>query len=280
MAQYRPEIGKKIKNKLRGEVGNKCANPGCANLRTHIHHIREWAVYETHDEDFMIAVCPACHDAIHHGALAISDETLLDWKGQRRADRQRTGHIYIEPSSQRRLLLGSIAVTADSRAAVFSLSPDSNVGLSIEDDEIVLLDLRLCSARGVEIMRVARSGHYKAAHHPDVSFDQRPGAFRVTVPCSPEFIPNWLIWAIHAENEVFIREPVTMIAVEVVEPGIARVEGIWVVGSRAIVVTKTELKFYAEGGTGPQTIVGAGKDSLLHFTGKVGFEGVPLFGFR
>ena len=30
---------------LRAQAGGKCANPGCPVPRTHLHHIREWAVY-------------------------------------------------------------------------------------------------------------------------------------------------------------------------------------------------------------------------------------------
>jgi hypothetical protein len=69
MAVHRPKVTEEVKNRLRTEARGKCANPGCSNVRAHIHHIREWAVYKTHDDQHMIAVCPACHDAIHHGAL-------------------------------------------------------------------------------------------------------------------------------------------------------------------------------------------------------------------
>ena len=80
MAEHRPEVSKQLKTQLRREAGEKCANPGCSATRTHLHHIREWAVYRTHDGAHMIAVCPTCHDAIHHGQLPISDETLYAWK--------------------------------------------------------------------------------------------------------------------------------------------------------------------------------------------------------
>ncbi len=47
----------KIKKKLIQSAGNKCTKPGCSVRRTHIHHIKEWAVYQTNKEAEMIAAC-------------------------------------------------------------------------------------------------------------------------------------------------------------------------------------------------------------------------------
>ena len=80
MAKRREKVPIRIKKTLIKESGNKCANPGCHNLRVHFHHIDGWAIYETNDEKTMIAVCPMCHDNIHHGKLPIDDDTLYSWK--------------------------------------------------------------------------------------------------------------------------------------------------------------------------------------------------------
>src|SRR6202000_2926571 len=96
MANTRLAVPIEIRRRLIEEAGGKCANPGCASFRTHLHHIDEWAVYETHDGDDMIAICPTCHDAVHNGPLAIDDATLRRWK---EIDRQpvRRDLIYVEP---------------------------------------------------------------------------------------------------------------------------------------------------------------------------------------
>jgi hypothetical protein len=279
MAEYRPKIGMVVKNTLRRQAGGKCANPGCPNVRTHIHHIREWAVYQTHDEQDMIAVCPTCHDAIHHGRLEIPDETLYAWKSIKRVDRSNAGHLYVEPGGEQKLLLGSIAVSAEKRAMIFSLSPNSYVNLTFEDDEITLLDLSLTSVRGAEVVKIAKSGHYKAITHDEITVDSRPGAVRITGLCSPEFIPEWLIWAINDQDKEFIHHPVTLFSVEVLEPGLIRLEGIWAQGENAIVVTKDELSFYFKGSPKPKTLFGVGKDSVLQFSGTFALQGMPLFRF-
>ncbi|WP_084068578.1 HNH endonuclease signature motif containing protein [Paraburkholderia heleia] len=278
MATHRTNVGAVIKNTLRNQAGGKCANPGCPNTRTHIHHIKEWAVYQTHDEKDMIAVCPTCHDAIHHGRLKISDETLYQWKGVPREDQSRTGHVYVEPGGERKLLLGSLAVTATSSVLAFSLSPGSFVNLTLDDD-LTLIDLKLSSVRGDEIVRIAKSGHFKATAHADVTFASRPGALRLTAPCSPEFIPDWLIWAINAEDREFIHNPVTLLSVEVVEPGLIRLEGVWAVGGNAVVVSRDKLQFFTRGAPRPLTLIGDGKESVFKAKGEVAINELPLFAF-
>jgi hypothetical protein len=58
----------------------------------------EWYIYGTHDPNHMIAVCPTCHDEIHHGRLPISDETLYKWKSiERSASSMDTAYLTVEP---------------------------------------------------------------------------------------------------------------------------------------------------------------------------------------
>src|SRR5918996_6078095 len=111
MPVHRPDFSNAAKKRLRAEAGHKCANPGCPNRRTHIHHIREWAVYQTHVEQHMIAVCPSCHDAIHHGEIPLDDAVLYRWKSIPRGSGEIRSNIYVEPDRQPKLLLGSIGIT-------------------------------------------------------------------------------------------------------------------------------------------------------------------------
>ena len=123
MAESQRKIKPALKRLLIERAGGKCANPGCSNWRVHIHHIKHWAVYKTHSATDMIAVCPSCHDAAHHGRLKISDELLYEWKAIVRAGTPDTAHLYVEPSAQLKILTGSIAIaTANDQAVVFELS--------------------------------------------------------------------------------------------------------------------------------------------------------------
>ena len=75
------------------------------NRRLEFHHIKQWHVYKTHDETEMVAVCPVCHDAIHHGEIKIDDETVHRWKAIK--GYPTTSHVLtIEPGKHPLLFIG------------------------------------------------------------------------------------------------------------------------------------------------------------------------------
>jgi hypothetical protein len=152
----RTKIPPKMKTVLIEESGNKCANPGCNNYRVHIHHIKEWAVYRTHDSEHLIAVCPSCHDEIHYGKLTISDETIYDWKAIKRESVNRD-HLYIEPAATSKMLLGSLAVTGDSGFTVFELTKSNRLTFRMVDEEIFLLNLSISDLKGNELLKVSEN---------------------------------------------------------------------------------------------------------------------------
>ena len=91
------------KKKIREEQGGKCANPACPINRTHIHHIKEWSVYQSNDQEILIAVCPTCHDQIHNGSIIIDDNKLFEWKKIKR-DHTKRDHLYVEPNEKCQLM--------------------------------------------------------------------------------------------------------------------------------------------------------------------------------
>ena len=131
VAKQQRNVPKSLKAQLIKDAGDKCANPGCSNWRVHLHHIKHWAVYKTHDGKHMIAICPSCHDAVH--TSRIDDETLYRWKSiSRPAANEIRDHLYVEPSPEIRCLTGSMCVLADStNALVFTLSNSNHFGFRV-----------------------------------------------------------------------------------------------------------------------------------------------------
>jgi hypothetical protein len=128
MAERRPKVPMRIRRAILREAGSKCANPGCANQLTELHHIREWHVYRSHDFEHMIAICPSCHDGVDRGNLTIDDETLYRWKQISRAPSPRAAHIYVEPGDLLpKLVLGTISVQSATDFIVFDLGKHSNL---------------------------------------------------------------------------------------------------------------------------------------------------------
>jgi hypothetical protein len=278
MATHRPEISNSKKKRLYAEAGHKCANPGCPNRRTHIHHIREWAVYQTHDEQHMIAVCPTCHDAIHHGAILIGDDVLYRWKAIPRNTGIIRSHLYIEPDGQAKLLLGTVAVTAPSKALVFELSPFNRLKFAIKDEGIMLFDLTVSTLEGDEVLRVSEN-YIKHQSRPDIEFLQVPGNIKVIVPCAEEFIPKWAVEHMREQEKAFgDTGRITALGISVIKPGLARVEGVWAQKDKTVVITQERLSFIRPDLMGPISFAGAGESSVLHYVSS-GVIDIPLFGF-
>jgi len=278
MAERQRKIKPAQKRALIAEAGDKCANPGCANWRVHIHHIKHWAVYKTHDTDHMIAVCPSCHDAIHHGRLHMTDDDLYRWKGLRRSDVVRAAHVYAEPGSDLKLLTGSIALaTANDRAIVFSLSPNNNLSFRILDGDILQVSSRLHNQKGEEVLRVVEN-HVKVQKDKELHFEARPGRVRITAPANGTYVPAWVIPQMRTQEAGYAADGrVVALDLEVLKPGVIRVQGFWPSPTAAIVITKESLSFCTLGRAQPTSLVGEGEGSVLKFAGPV--TGA-MFGFK
>jgi len=276
VAKRRQEVSRPMKRTLFRDAGNKCANPGCANWRAHVHHIMEWAVYETHDAAHMIAICPSCHDAVHNGPLLIDDETVYAWKRIRRAGDPR-GHVYVEPGDRTLMLLGSLTVTGDQGITVFELGDNNRLGFRVVDGDVMLVNLRIADVRGREVLRII-DGHVKVGPEAGFRYHQVPGRAAVFTEDWGTVCPDWVLEIMRVQEPSFARtQDDPIFEIEVVEPGLIRVKGVWVRGEKAVVVTGERLAFIHPGLIQPVSLMGAGRETLLKFTGPLTSS---LFGFK
>jgi hypothetical protein len=219
----------------------------------------------------MIAVCPTCHDAIHHGAIRISDDTLYRWKTITRTDEANQGHLYVEPGRQAKLLLGSVSVTGDAGLIVFELSRGNHLSFALRDQDIVLLSLAVADRHGRELARLVEN-YVKPTPGTDVAYTQIPGRHTITAPMSRRYMPMWALTRVQA-NEPSYRpdERVTLLNLEVMEPGIVRVAGVWLEPRHGVVITDAAMHFVRVDPLVPRSlaIAGAGVDSTLHYTGPI-----------
>jgi hypothetical protein len=278
MAELQRKIKPALKRLLIERAGGKCANPGCSNWRVHIHHIKHWAVYKAHSATDMIALCPSCHDATHHGRLEIADEVLYEWKSIVRSGVPDTAHIYVEPSTQLKVLTGSIAIaTTNDQAVVFELSNANQLSFRIIDRDLLQLNARLLDDKGEELCRVVQN-NVRVGKVDRVAFDHRPGRARVTLPTTSNFLPDWMLTQVRAQDPGFGADGrIVALDVQVLKPGLLRVQGCWPDGDVGVVITDTALSFCARGRPQPTTLVGAGEDSVLLYAGPITQS---LFGFN
>jgi hypothetical protein len=225
----------------------------------------------------MIAVCPTCHDAIHHGGLAITDETVYAWKSIARVSGPPRAHLYVEPASATKLLLGSLAVATAGEVAVFDLGQSNRLSFRIVDGEILLVDLEVRSLDGREAVRV-KDNYVRSEPREGITFAQVPGRVQLAASNVGDFLPEWMVQVMRAHDATFGTTEVTSVAhLEVVRPGVVRVQGIWVDQDVAVIITRHSLNFLRPGLVRPISLIGEGEDSVLHWAGPIG---AAMFGFK
>ncbi|MCW6512519.1 HNH endonuclease signature motif containing protein [Lichenifustis flavocetrariae] len=265
----RKHLKKSLKAELIAEAGGKCANPGCSNWRVHFHHIEHWSAYQTDDANIMIAVCPSCHDHIHNGKLPISDETLYQWKNIERPLDVISTHIWVEPDTKLRMILGSIAFETVEGAIVFDLPGSDKFEMHIFDKKNLQISSTYTDRIGKERLRVSRNNievHNDAA----IEVDQRPGRFRVVVPATDLYIDANVIRQMRLDdNRYGAKGKVTALDIEVIKPGTVRVEGIWASDEGTFVVHRGGLFVCRPGPTGLLCIKGKGERSVIKHSGPV-----------
>ena len=255
------------------ESGGICSNPGCANSVVEMHHIREWAVYQTHDEEHMIVLCPTCHAAVSRGSLRLSDEALYEWKSTLP---ERWAAVSIPPAGLQKLLLGTVAVTSDHPFAVFDLDSFQSLSFMLDVAGTVLsLSADISDQDGNRLLSMHRNT--VSFVHDSVEIEQRPGRVRAMVEDWTSLLPRWAVRQLldsHLEAEVTRGLPV--FDIEVVRRGVVRVSGVWASATGAIVVTQSALASLSRPMAAfPLSLEGAGESTILHVQGPV-----VLFGLR
>lgn len=268
LVNVRTGLPRKIRYNLMKESGFRCANPGCTNYRTHIHHIRQWVIYRTHNEEYMIALCPSCHDEVHHGDLKISDETLIAWKKIQRK-KVANDQIYVEPNVPSKLLIGSIAVTGQKGAIPFDLSDNNKLGFRLEDDDIFLVNLSVTTLQGKEVIRIVNN-HIKYFVDEPVKYIRRTGKYRLFSPLSPEYIQPWALEKIRKHVPDYAKDgELTLLDIEVMKPGVVKVKGIWAEKNKTIIITDETISFITPDGERLSSFSGEGEKSVLDWKGSI-----------
>lgn len=265
------KIPQKLKINLLEAAGNKCSNPGCFNTIIEYHHIREWAVVKSHNEHDMIAVCPACHDAAHRGELRISEKTLYEWKGINRSlSAPKRGYVYVEPSNQTKIIMGSMAFeqAKPRKTILFSHSEESHLSFTVEDDTLEI-STTITDHHRNKLISVNRN------HTTDFSMGRLktlsiPGRFKVTAPVDLWLLPAHALFKIRKEEPDYAQDDiVTVLDIEVLRPGHVRIEGFWNKGFNTIVSTKERLSFIDLHSATAQSITGEGENSILVYDGPI-----------
>lgn len=273
MVDYRPKVPADIKKALIDEAHGKCANPGCPNILTELHHIQEWCVYKAHDKDHMIAVCPACHGSITRGVLRIDDETLYRWKNINRDRKLSATYLYLEPDENLpKIVLGTISVQGATKFTVFELSENNDLEFCLRANTILLPRLRIGDKDKLLIDVV--DGHV-IRKDQQITLDYRPGKVRVIDNDLRERIPDWAIRIISNDSGIDL-DTQPLLDLEAMKPGVLRVQGVWFRHDLITIVNTRQLSFIYPGLVRPLSLIGEGDGtkSVLMYTGSTVLFGI------
>jgi hypothetical protein len=268
MTSKRPKIKGDVRKTLIREAGGKCANPGCSNTLTEIHHIREWSVYFSHDPEHMIAICPTCHDAVSRGELKITADIAYSWKRISRTAHTR-GYLYVEPAeTPPRLVAGTLSLRGTSGLVVFSENPLQRLSFRLNAMDIMSLEATVTSLSGVELARVV-DGHFQVMAGSAATLAQRPGQFRITHPLSDQVMPDWALSQMREfEPDFAIDGSPPLLDMEVLSPNVVRVQGIWLAADGGLIITKRAVSFVRRGSLRPISLVGeSAENTVLNYAG-------------
>lgn len=139
----------------------------------------------------------------------------------------------------------------------------------------MLLDLEIQANDGHDVIRLSK-GHIRIVDG-SVNVQQRAGHLKISSRLDERYLPGWVLDRVRRQEPDFGEDGrITLLEIEVLEPGLVRVEGIWVHGSRAVVITKQRLAFVWPDLHEPVSMVGEGRGSVLMYMGPISGA---LFGF-
>ncbi|WP_379968285.1 HNH endonuclease signature motif containing protein [Ectobacillus sp. sgz5001026] len=243
-----------IKLNLIEEAGWKCANPGCSvTSRFEIHHIKEWAVYKTHDEKHMIAICPTCHANVHYNnSLIIEDSEIYQWKTIIRSKtNELITQFFVEPSSKCSLLFGPMKFISYKGMLPIKLA-DQLIEYKILDGKLYFINLFIKDQNGNPLC--------KANHNIIISnevegftINKREGRLQIIADLSTGLLPKWALEDIRKfEPDFAMDNKLTVLDIKVEEPGTVSISNLVIVeNNAAFVVKKDEYYFIKKGRVRP-----------------------------
>ncbi len=194
----------------------------------------------------MIAVCPNCHDSIHHGQISITDEILYEWKKIKRPSTDIRSHLYIEPSQETFLILGTCTFSNSEGMYLFNLATKQYLNFKIIDSKITVIGLSITTADGVEVINIVEN-YIQVLNDSLIEYKEVSGHIIIAAKNISNFIPSWVISKMRiAEPDFALIVPTPILEIQVIRPGIVRVAGTWFDKDKAIVIMPFSISFLRE----------------------------------
>jgi hypothetical protein len=150
---------------------------------------------------------------------------------------------------------------------VFDLGRAQRLGFAVRDGEIMLLNLKLSKLGGPLVLDVVDG--YVRSRTNGVELSTRPGKVHVSGGATAEFMPGWAREQLMNAQLLAPEADLPLLDLEVIAPGLVRVQGIWMEQNTGVVITPGALAFLRADRQFPVRLMGEGEASILEYMGPV-----------
>ena len=216
----------------------------------------------------MVAICPSCHDACHIRASLIDDATLYAWKQIQRPTGLIREHFYIEPAREMKVLMGSVTASTSSNDGLtaFKMSNSNQFGFKVLGNDIFLANCEVRNLDGKILVQILEN-YVTIERRKSIKVERRTGKISVRIVNSVQYLPEWLISMPLKEPLEFVSDNGLMaFEIEVVRPGVVRIQGAFVADDAVFVITQSKLLIYRPEINGAVSIIGSGETTIINGT--------------
>jgi hypothetical protein len=147
---------------------------------------------------------------------------------------------------------------------VFDLPNKNRLVLKVIDEDILSLDASICLSNEENIFKMTNNV-IKYKKNDGIEVRRRTGKFQLILSGEAlKMIPNWIInQHLLSGSDYFATSEYKLIDIEVIEPGLVKIQGIWMDQETAIVVSPTNLSFINKNAFGTMHLVGKGLQTVI-----------------
>jgi hypothetical protein len=163
-----------------------------------------------------------------------------------------------------------MAFRGDSGLVLFDFGEMHRLAFAVRDSDIMLLNLKLSKRDGSPLLDVVDG--YVRLRDPSIELKTRPGKVYIRGGINSEYVPEWARVQLIREDELSRLIKLPLLDIEVVEPGLVRVQGIWMKEDGGVIIRRDKLSFLQPGFNVPLSLVGEGEATQMVFVGPVGMS--------
>jgi hypothetical protein len=163
-------------------------------------------------------------------------------------------------------MLGGLTYTCPNGLTVISLADSITLSYRLSSLNVMKLSLLLKTLDGRKVLEIEDGDVIRDAE-PPLRYREVAGHIQLTVPPTSNYVPPWLLEQLQEVEPTYESGGlITLLDLEVVEPGLAAIQGTWAQPLDAIVVGRDWLRYFR---------VGQGHATLRGATAVVSTKGIP-----